>query len=109
MAKSYVIQANPASADEYTWHRRFGRMNYAYLKEAQNPVQGMAITKGNRPATFEACITARQQRQPQKVSAETASGFGDLIVSDVVGAPSMTPSIMISACELALRGSSLQF
>jgi hypothetical protein len=39
-------------------------MNYAYLKEAQsfkeaqNAVQGMAITKSNRPATCEACITA---------------------------------------------------
>jgi hypothetical protein len=27
VAKSYVIQANPVSADEYTWHRRFGHMN----------------------------------------------------------------------------------
>ena len=27
VAKSYIIQANPVSADEYTWHRWFGHMN----------------------------------------------------------------------------------
>ena len=97
-SKSYVVQANPDKADLHTWHRRLGHMNYRYVKEARKAVKGLVIDELRPPpATCESCIVGKQHREMNKYAQETATELGDLITTDLVGAPSMIPDIVNGA------------